>query len=335
MDLTVGVGHYDRTRPLLDGRVGIEGATLEFVDEPLEAIFTQAFTDAPFEISELSFSNFVRHRARGWDRYVGLPVFPSRSFRHGAIYVRAEGGVTTPDDLRGARVGVREYTNTVALVVRGFLAEDHGVQPTEVDWYVGDVDEVERSAIPVPEVPGVSVTPVVGEELSSWLAAGRLDALIDYRPPRGVAEGSVTRLFPDHRQVEEESFARTGRFPIMHLVGVRRDVLDGDPTLAPRIVRAFTRAKELAFEELFEQQALKVSLPWAVAEAERTASLLGEDFWPYGVERNRSVLEAQLRYAWEQGLTERQLAVDEVVHADGAIEEAARPSPGDAGGGGG
>lgn len=313
--ISIAVGAYDRTAALLDGAIRVEGFNTNFISGDLEEIFAQAFTSAPFEVTELSFSNFLISSARGTCPYVALPIFPSRSFRHSAIYLRSDAGIDSPADLRGKRIGTREYSNTLSLVVRGILADEYGFAPEENDWLIGDIDHVERQTIDSKNWPTQSVTiqGVVGRSLSSLMMAGELDALISYAPPDHFGDSAaMVRLFPEWRTVEQDYFRRSNIFPIMHIMGIRPDVLAAHPTIAGALVDAFDKAKQQAMAHLAVHQALPVMLPWMTAETEATQSLMGQDFWQYGLEANRKVLEAQIRWSFEQGLIPRRLGLEEL-----------------------
>ena len=312
---SIAVGAYDRTAALLDGSVKVEGFNTHFMTGNLEEMFAQAFTSAPFEVTELSFSNFLISSAHGTCPYIALPIFPSRSFRHSAIYVRSDAGITSPADLRGKRIGTREYSNTLSLVVRGILTDEYGFSPEANDWLIGDIDHVERQTIDSKNWPAnaVSIQPIVGRTLSSLMMTGDLDALISYSPPEPFGrDASMLRLFPEWRAVEQNYFQRTTLFPIMHIMGIRRDVLAAHPTLAGALVQAFDQAKQLAQAQLDVHHALPVMLPWMTAELQTTQALMGQDFWKYGLEANRSTLETQIRWSFEQGLIPRRLALDEI-----------------------
>ena len=219
--ISIAVGAYDRTAALLDGSVQVEGFNTDFIAGDLEEIFAQAFSSAPFGVTELSFSNFLISSARGTCPYIALPIFPSRSFRHSAIYLRSDAGINSPADLRGKRIGTREYSNTLSLVVRGILADEYGFSPEKNEWLIGDVDHVERQTIDSKNWPNnaVSIKAVVGRPLSSLMLAGELDVLISYTPPEHFGrDTSMVRLFPEWRTVEQDYFRRTHRFPVMHIM---------------------------------------------------------------------------------------------------------------------
>ena len=316
--ISIAVGAYDRTAALLDGSVQVEGFNTFFIAGDLEEIFAQAFSSAQFEVTELSFSNFLISSARGTCPYIALPIFPSRSFRHSAIYLRSDAGIKSPNDLQGKRIGTREYSNTLSLVVRGILADEYGFSPEKNEWLIGDIDHVERQTIDSKNWPSnsVSIKAVLGRPLSSLLLAVELDALISYTPPEHFGKGTaMVRLFPDWRTVEQDYFQRTRRFPVMHIMAIRRDVLEAHPTLSKALLHAFDNAKQLAQAQLDVHQALPVMLPWMTAEVQATKSLMGQDFWQYGLEANRDILEAQIRWSFEQGLIPRRPAIEEIFVA--------------------
>jgi 4,5-dihydroxyphthalate decarboxylase len=307
--LSVVCGDYDRTRRLLDGTVTIEGYRLETRTLPPEEMFRLAFETAVFDVSELSASLYLLHMGRGTCPYVGIPVFPSRAFRHAAIYVRAGGRIEKSGDLRGTVVGVRNYLNTAALVVRGFLADGDGVASHEMSWRVGDVDEVDRTNIPIPrlERPVDIRALAYGKTLAGALLSGEIDALVHYSPPRGFTtakDSPIVRLFADPAAADRAAFEKTGIFPIMHLVGVRRSLLEQDPSLARKVYDAFGQAKQMVAGEITARQPPEPALPW-IEDA-------GTDFWPYGIRGNEAALTNLARYAADQGLTSRPLAIAEL-----------------------
>jgi 4,5-dihydroxyphthalate decarboxylase len=313
-------GDVDRTRRLLDGSIGIEGYKLEFVTLPPEEMFRRAFEDREFDVSELSMSTFLLHVGRKTCPYVGLPIFPSRAFRHAAIYVRADGSINRPEDLRGRTIGVRNYLNTAALVVRGLLSDEYGVASDEMAWRVGDVNDVERTVIAVPRLEravDIEALPY-GKTLAGQLLDGGIDALVHYEPPRGfdaAGQSQFGRLFPDPAAAERAYFRKTGIFPIMHLIGVRPLLLEQDPALPKKLYDAFTSAKARAVNDLMSQSAPKLSSPWLSDDVARTVALAGPDFWPYGVRKNEAALACLVRYACEQGLTSRLLTMADLFAA--------------------
>ncbi|HEX5065984.1 MAG TPA: PhnD/SsuA/transferrin family substrate-binding protein, partial [Myxococcota bacterium] len=293
--LSVACQGYDRVRALFDGRVRIEGCRANFLPLGPEEAFFRAFRHGEFDVSELSFSSYLMTLDRGDPEYVALPVFPSRMFRHSAIYVRSDRGITAPKDLKGRTVGVPEYQVTAAVWVRGMLQDEYGVQPSELRWRSGGLEEPGREEkLPLALPASIELQPIpAGKTLSRMLEEGEIDALVAPRAPSCFARGAagVARLFPDFRAVEQAYFAKTGLFPIMHVIGIRRRLCDAHPWLAASVAKAFAEAKAFALRELSDVTALAASLPWLPAEVEDTRRRMGADWWPYGVDANRRTLE--------------------------------------------
>lgn len=311
--LTLACGGYDRTLALALGDVRPAGLDLTYLRLPVEEIFWRMTRHDEFDAAEMSMSSYLIRRSRGDDALLAIPVFTSRFFRHSCIFVNAAAGIERPEDLKGRRVGVPEYQMTAAVWIRGFLEDDYGVRPADLRWFQGGLEQPGRSEkLPI-QVPGVEITPITPEQtLSSLLAAGRLDAVLGARAPSTFDGRRVKRLFPDYRTVEADYFKRTGLFPIMHTVVLRRELLARHPWVARSLYDAFSAAKARAMAELGSSVALAATLPWLVAEVESARALMGEDYWPYGVEPNRPTLEALARYSYEQGLSARVVSVDEL-----------------------
>ena len=311
--LTLACWDYDRTLALRVGEVRPEGIDLTYFCLPPEQTFFRQLRNQEFDASEMSLSSYMIARSRGATPFIAIPVFPSRIFRHSCIFVNARAGIRRPEDLAGRRVGVPHYQMTAAVWVRGFLRHDYGVPPEAIQWVeageVGDGRDPLASLLDDPHGPG--------ERLAAMLEAGSIDALITTYLPASFRRGSpaVRRLFPDPRRVEEEYFRRTGIFPIMHTVVLREELHARHPWVAESLCKAFEEAKERAWRRLYDINALAATLPWLVTEVERTRELMGEDFWPYGVEPNRRTLETLTRYLVEQKLAERQLPLEELFVA--------------------
>jgi 4,5-dihydroxyphthalate decarboxylase len=309
LDLSIAVGDYDRVRPLVDGIVPIDGVAPIFMALGPEEIFFRAFRHAELDIAELSLSSFTVRTARGDNPYVGVPVFPSRVFRHGGVYIRTDRGIRTPADLKGRRVGLGEYQLTANVWIRAFLEDDFGVAPSAIHWVRGGIEEpgrLEKIAVRLPPDVTVSEAPT-GRTLSEMLAAGEIDALIGPRTPSAMAlPGSkIGWLFPDPRAAAIDSYRRTGHYPIMHLIGVRRTLVERHPWLPATLLKAFSQAKDVAMERLADTSASKVMVPFLDQLLAEAHDLLGPDLWPYGVEANRRCLEYFLAQHHNQGLSER------------------------------
>jgi 4,5-dihydroxyphthalate decarboxylase len=316
LQLSLTCANYDRVRPLLDGRVRIDGVDIiPTLLEPEEA-FHRAFKFSEFDISEISLSSHTNMTARGENAYVGVPAFLSRVFRHSGVYINTKKGIAKPQDLRGKTVGVPEYQITANVWIRGMLSDEYGVKPHEIKWRRGGIEQPgrgERSPIKLPENVDLQQIPD-DKTLSGMLEAGELDAMISARAPSSFLRGSpnVARLFPDYKRVEGEYFKKTGCFPIMHLVGIRKELAQKHPWLPVNVYKAFVEAKRLALHDLNEVNMLLVTLPWVVHEYNETKALMGEDYWPYGVKENQHQLEVFTRFHHEQGLSPRRMGVEEL-----------------------
>ena len=317
--ITVATWDYDRVRALADGRVPIEGCDVNYITMPLEEILERAFFHGEFDVAEIGFSPYLIALSRGVARYVAIPAFLSRMFRHSAIYIRADRGIEGPADLRGKRIGVPEYQMSAALWARGYLQDEFAIAASDVDWVQAGLEQAgRRDKFPLNLPDGFPLASAPsGKTLSHMLAEGELDAVISARRPSCFIAGhpQVRRLFPDYRTAERDYYRRSGLFPIMHAVGIRRDVLEAHPWLAASVYKAFVRAKRIADDDLAETTALKIGLPWVNAELDATREIMGEDFWSYGIEANRKTLATMARYSYEQGLAVRLLAVEEMFAA--------------------
>ena len=318
LELSVATGDYDRVRPLIDGTVAIDGVAPVFMALEPEEIFFRAFRHAEFDIAELSLSSFTIRTARGDNPYVGVPVFPSRAFRHSGIYVRTDRGIHAPADLKGRKVGLAEYQLTANVWIRAFLQDDFGVEPASIHWVRGGIEtpgRPEKIAVTLPH--GVTVTEApAGRALSELLLSGEIDALIGPRTPSAMtaANSQIGWLFPDPRSAAIESYRRTKNFPIMHLIGVRRALAESHPWLPAAVLKAFEQAKAAAFAKLADTSASKVMLPFVDQALQEAKDLMGDDFWPYGVAPNRSCLEYFLQQHHRQGLSDRLVTVSELFH---------------------
>lgn len=313
--LTIAVGVNDRTLPLLAGLVGFKDVEPEFVTAPLEEIFARAFDERAFDITELSFSNYLYLTAMDQSPYVGLPIFPSRSFRHSAIYIRTDRGIQGPRDLIGRTVGVREYSMTAALVARGMLEDEFGVSARDIKWRYGRADKKDTQPIARMLPRDIELEPIDPEDtLSDLLLEGQLDALIAYKPPPALNDGYpvIRRLFENYPALEKDYAGRTGMFPIMHLMGMRRDLAREQPELVIAICRGFEAARQYSADRLRESQALYTMLPWGASASETAETLLGESFWSYGVKRNLRTINALCRYSCAQGIAPRLLTADDL-----------------------
>ena len=316
LSVTVACEHYDRVQAIRDGHVEISGCTVNFLELPPEELFFRAYRHREFDISEISMSSYLLGLSRGDSPYFAMPVFLSRLFRHSAIYVRTDRGIKGPRDLKGKKVGVPEYQVTAALWARALLDGEYGVTPADFEWLRGGLHEpgrVEKVSLNLP--PEIRISAIdETKTLDAMFRSGELDAMISPRAPRCFLERdpNIALLFPDYRKAEEAYYLKTKIFPIMHVLGIRRDLVDKHPWLANSVYEAFVRAKKRALELLDDVAALKVTLPWLPAYLDETKRVMGDDYWPYGVKENLPTLEAMVHFAHKHGTTNRLLKVDEL-----------------------
>jgi 4,5-dihydroxyphthalate decarboxylase len=309
LQLTFACGDYDRTRALEEGTIRPEGIDLTYLRLPVEEIFFRMMRHQEFEVSELSMSSYVKSLDLDEPPFVALPVYTSRQFRHAGIFVNVDSGIDAPEDMRGKIVGTPEWQLTANVWIRGFLADQYGVPVDSVEYRTGGQEKpgrIEKAAVDLGERIRIQPIPS-GKTLSAMLAAGEIDVFQGPRLPSSfVPGGKVRRLFPDPVAAEQEYFARTGIFPIMHVVVIRRDVYDRHPWVAQTLTKALNQAKDKAMAELYDAAALRFMLPWLVPGVEQAKALMGEDYWSYGLEANTGTLATFLRYHHEQGLSRRQ-----------------------------
>lgn len=311
LKLTLACEDYDRTRALRDGSVKPEGINLNYLVLPVEEVFWRMLKYEEFDVAELSMGAFLVAAAQGRRPFMAIPVFPSRTFRHRCIFVHASSGIERPEDLRGKRVGVPEYTMTASVWLRGLLQHEYGVSPEEIHWLQGGEEQPGRKdRVDFDPPPGIRLDVIPQDRtLNQMIESGEIDALMSPRMPTCFLRGApqVRRLFPDFKQVEMDYFHRTGIFPIMHVIVIRREIYDANPWVAQSLFKAFCEAKDLCFSRLYDTNILRISLPWSAAEYEETRALMGEEYWPYGYFANRQVLETLHGYLLEQGLIKHKL----------------------------
>jgi 4,5-dihydroxyphthalate decarboxylase len=320
VDLTLAMAYYEHVADLTSGRVRAAGVSLRWLELPVEEIFHRFIQFREWEVSEMSMGTYVSVIAEGDDSMAGLPVFPSRVFRHSAVYVRA-GDVTEPAQLRGKRIGVPEWAQTAAVYSRGLLEHEWGIPLAEVDWYQAGVNQagrIEHASLHLP--PGIRLTAVPGRSLNDMLLDGSIDAVLSARPPASFTTGDprVSRLLADYATAEEDYAARTGIVPIMHVIVLRRDVADRYPWLSGNLMTGFAEARARSIARLAAGPAgpgSRVPLLWTDDALARTRAAFGGEPWPYGVEANRTTLDAFTRWAYEQGVTRRRVDVDELFPA--------------------
>jgi 4,5-dihydroxyphthalate decarboxylase len=316
LNLTLAVCNYEHVREVTSGTIGIDGVVLTPLVFPSIEEITFRFTrNLEWDVSELSFGKYTALTAQGNAPMIAIPVFPSRVHRHSAIYVRGDRGIRAPKDLEGRTIGIPEWAQTAGIYVRGFLAEHYGVDLASINWLQAGVDEAGRNEKVELKLPsGIRYQARPDTSLSAMLESGEIDAAITARAPLAFARsgGRIVRLFPEYRAEEERLFRQTGVFPIMHLITVRRAVLEQYPWVAMNLFKAFEESKRRCFERLRDFTLARVPLPWAAAIADEIYENYGPDPYPYGVEASRPTIEAFCRYAHQQGVTHRLMTAEDL-----------------------
>ena len=315
--LSVAMGDYDRTRALLDGRVQIDGVDPVYMTLYPEEMFFRAMRSQDFDICELSFSSYMVKTAQNTCPYVAVPVFLSRAFRHTSIYVRKD-KVHKPEDLKGRRIVLPEYQLSAHVWARAILQDDHGVHPEDVTWLRGGIEtpgRPEKIALKLPAGVRLENAPE-GTTISELLDRGEIDGFMAPRPPsaQALSNPAVGWLFDDPTAAAKDYFKRTGIFPIMHVVGVRKTLCDAHPWLPMAVFKAFNQAKGAALEALSDTSATKVTLPFVEEQLKAARETMGQDFWSYGVAANRATLDAFLRHHHAQGLSQKRMQIEEIFH---------------------
>ncbi len=330
--ITIASGEYDRICAIRDGIVKVEDCAVTYhVVEPNQ-LFVRNLKNQEFDVSEMSFSTYIALRDQGKAHYTAIPVFLSRAFRHSAIFVRADGAIASPADLKYGRVGTPEYFTTMLVWMRGLLADEYGLKPSDLRWRIGPLEQpasplqpsARAGAAVAPGAADIEIEAIPeGKTLAGMLAEGELDAVFSARPPScfrqapphsplRTGERRVVRLFPDYRAAEQAYYRKAGIYPLMHAVGIRNSLLERHPWIAGNLFKAFARAKDIAVANFEKLSAFALTLPWIEAEYRATQAVLGEDIWPYGAAANRKPIETLCRYLYEQGFTKRRMGLDDL-----------------------
>jgi 4,5-dihydroxyphthalate decarboxylase len=317
VQLSIAMGDYDRTRALFDGRVQIDGVDPIYMLLSPEEMFFRAMRSQDFDVAELSLSSYLVKHSKGECPYIGIPVFLSRAFRHTSIYVRKD-RIKRPEDLKGKRVGLPEYQLTANVWARSILQDDYGVRPEDITWVRGGIETPGRPEKIKLDLPtNVHVEPAPdGTTISELLDRGEIDGFIGPRPPsrQALKNPDIGWLFDDPTAVAKDYYRRTGVFPIMHIVGIRKELAEQHAWLPGALLKAFTQSKAAALELLADTSATKVTLPFVEEQLKAARQTMGEDYWSYGVAAARKTLETFVRHHHSQGLSARLVSVDEMFH---------------------
>ncbi|MGG0718406.1 ABC transporter substrate-binding protein [Robertmurraya massiliosenegalensis] len=316
LNLSFACWDYDRIYPLIDGSVKADGIDLNWLNMPVEETFFRMMRHQEFDVAELSFSSYLISRDRGYPNFTAIPVFLSRMFRHSGIYINKNSGIQKPEDLKGKRVGIPEYQLTACVWLRGILNDEYGVDRSDVHWYTGGQETPGRIEKIKLDLPAYIDIQQIGDTqtLNEMLESGEIDAFIGPRAPSSFLKGSsnIERLFTNYVDVEKEYYLRTGIYPIMHVVAIKNEIMEKHPWVAQNLYKAFVEAKKKVYEGFEQTAALKATIPWLIPELEKTRSILGDDFWPYGFEDNYKTLQAMINYSYQDGLIKNKLNVEDL-----------------------
>ena len=318
---------FERVAALVDGKVTVEGAIQKFEMAGIGDMNTDVFSGKQTrDVTEIGLHPFMLAYANEDFRdYTLLPIFPLRLFRHKSVFIRTDRGIKTPDDLRGRSIGTTGYSSTSLTWLRGIFQDEYGISPQDVQWVSSSKDssagmagKVSKQESMAPEGVPISAGPA-GMDESDLLVSGKVDALFHAAEPRAFIEGhpKVARLFPDPRTVERAYYKKTGIFPIMHAVAIKKAVLKENPWLSAAIFKAYSQAKQMSYEHMAKAAWIYDMLPWYGQELEETQALMGDNFYSYGIKPNRKTLEALFRYSHRQGLANRELTIEELFDPGG------------------
>jgi 4,5-dihydroxyphthalate decarboxylase len=313
--LSLAISDYDHVRDLVNGRVRAEGIDLIPMELPIEEIFYRMFSFAEWDVAEFSMAKYVSMIGEGTAPFRAIPVFPSRVFRQSAFYVATSASMRSPKDLVGKRIGIPEWAQTAGIYARAFLQHQCGIRLADIHWIQAGVNQAGRSEKATLSLPdGIKIEQIRDRSLNELLLAGELDGIISAREPVAflARDPRIARLWPDYRSIEESYYRDTGIFPIMHVIVIRNEMLSRHRWIAMNLFRAFDEAKTNSLKNLSSIVNSSVAIPWMHHAYDQAQAVLGENFWPYGIEGNQRTLEAFLRYCHEQGVTQREMSVEEL-----------------------
>ncbi len=316
LPLKIAFWDYDRTRALIDGQVKPEGIELDIEVLRPRVMFPRMLDHQEFDVSELSLASYSALSARGDCPFIAIPVPVSRFFRHSCIYIHSDSGIHKPEDLKGKRVGTTQYGSTAATYIKGMLQDDYGVAASDMHWFMGGLTTPTQTPLIPLDLPTQIKFDYLseGQTLEGMFMAGELDALCSIYLPEIFIQGApkIKRLFPEFKSIEQEYYNRTGIFPIMHTIVIKKTVYEEQPWVAANLFKAFCEARNIASSKFYDTDALHLTLPWLIDHVEEAWRELGKDYWPYGLDSNRTAIDAVGRYVFEQGLAPQIVTADEM-----------------------
>jgi 4,5-dihydroxyphthalate decarboxylase len=318
LKLTIATTDYDHFRDFRFGLVKAEGIEAAWLTFGHHEIFSRFTFNREWDVSELSFAKFAAQVTRKDSDIIGLPVYASRLFRFSSFYVNRNKGIKTAKDLSGKRIGVPEWAHTAAVYMRGWLMHEAGVALSDIDWVQAGTNEagrIEKVELTLPK--GVKLTSMPDKTLSGMIASGELDCVIIARPPDSFRQKhpDVVRLFPDFEAMEQRYYQETRVYPIMHVMAMRKSILDENPWAARNLVNAFEESKRRSLERILDPAVSRYPVPWLTSYTRRMGETFGGDPFPYGIEANRPTLELFLRFTHEQGIAHRLAKPEDIFPA--------------------
>ena len=315
LSLTFAASEYDHFADLTNGLVPVQGIDINYLQISIEEIFYRFTKFREWDISEMSMGKYISLTSQNDDSITAIPVFPSRVFRQSSLFVRSDSTLRDASDLAGKRIGIPEWAQTASIYTRGWLVHQVGIPLQDIEWVQAGVNQpgrVEKVELRLPE--GVRYQNAPEHSLTGMLRDGEIDVIMSAHPPGPFEEGNgeIVQLYPNFREVEEDYYRQTGIFPIMHVIALRGDVLEANRWIAMNLLRAFEQSKNNSMARAQEITATRFPFAWCYAAAARAKALFGEDFFPYGMEPNRTTLEAFLQYGFEQGVCHRDVKVEEL-----------------------
>jgi len=322
LNIRVSGYKFKRLEALFDGKVEIEGCDARFEEAGIGDMNTDVFSGGQTrDVTEIGLHPFMLAYANeGFRDYTLLPLFPLRMFRHKSVFIRTDRGINKPDDLKGKTIGTAGYSSTSLTWLRGIFQDKYGIKPQDVQWMTSNKDssadmagKISRQEQVLPQGVSIKKGPV-GKDESELLVSGEVDALFHAAEPKAYIEGhpKVARLFPDYRSTERAYFAKTGIFPIMHAVVIKKSTLTQNPWLAKAVFDAYSKAKQMAYGYMAKVAWFHDMLPWYAQEFDETRELMGKNYYSYGIEPNRKTLETLFRYSYQQGLCSREITIEEL-----------------------
>ncbi|MGL1889312.1 MAG: ABC transporter substrate-binding protein [Reichenbachiella sp.] len=325
LDLKIAGYEVNRIKAIVSGKIKIKGFNYSFEKGSIGDLNTNIFSGAQsYDITEIGLHPFMlAHANDGFQDYTLLPIFPVRIFRHKSVFIRNDRGITKPEDLKGKTIGTAGYSSTSLTWLRGIFQDEYNIKPEDVTWVVSNKDSSADTAGKISKQEKVNPKGITikqgskGKDESDLLVSGEVDALFHAAEPKAYIEGNplVERLFPDSKRTEQAYYKKHGIFPIMHAIAVKKTLIDQNPEVVKAIFDAYSESKKLDYLYMKKLGWVFDSLPWYGQELESTKNLMGDNFWPYGIEANRKALETLFRYSYEQGLSKKHLTIESLFHS--------------------